>query len=133
MPDFLGIPWGASQHEADTAMHSREGVVRNTAQSGSNNLVFHGGLFAGKDVAMWVLQFIDDRLHTAKILIAPPRSHVMEEFQDLNTRFTREYGEATQSGIIVNPPYKKGQELQAIAAGRAELPQPCMPSAVVMR
>ncbi len=87
-------------------------------QSGRNNLIFHGGLFANRDVKMWVLQFVQDQLHTAKILIAPPLAQTIHEFKDLSARLTRAYGEPAQGGVIVNPPYREGQELDAIAAGR---------------
>lgn len=118
MPDFLGVSWGASQEEARNAMEAREGVVFSADESGETNLIFFGGLFANKEVKMWVLQFVQDQLHTAKILIAPPPALTIHEFKDLRARFTREYGEPAQGGVIVNPPYKEGQELEAIAAGQ---------------
>ena len=117
LPDFLGIPWGASQDEARQIMSGREGVAFNADQSGTSNLIFHGGVFANKDVRMWVLQFFEDQLHTAKILIAPPPTRTIDEFQDLAARFNREYGEPAHSGIIISPPYREGQEMEAIAAG----------------
>lgn len=118
MPDFLGIPWGASQEDARKKMEAKEGVVFNPEQSGGTNLIFHGGLFANKDVKMWVLQFVEDQLQTAKILIAPPPAQTIAVFRDLSARLTREYAEPAQGGVIVNPPYGEGQELEAIAAGR---------------
>ena len=118
MPDFLGIPWGVSQEEARQAMEEKEWVVFDPEQSGGTHLVFNGGLFANKDVRMWVLHFVQDQLHTAKILVAPPPAHAIHEFRDLSARLTREYGEPAQGGVIVNPPYGEGQELEAIAAGR---------------
>lgn len=99
-------------------MEAKEGVMFNAEQSGRTNLIFHGGLFANKDVRMWVLQFVNGQLHTAKILVAPPAAQTIAEFKDLCARFTREYGEPAQGGVIVNPPYGAGQELEAIAAGR---------------
>jgi len=118
MPDFLGVFWRTSRFKAQRAMESKEGVVFNPDQSGETNLIFHGGLFANKDVKMWVLQFVQDQLHTAKILIAPPPAQTIQEFGDLSVRFSREYGEPTQLSIIVKKPYGAGQELEAIAAGR---------------
>lgn len=96
LPDFLGIRWGASREEARTTMLQREGVVLDEQKSGRQNLVFTGGLFANKDVQMWVLQFADNGLHTAKILIAPPPSILEREFQDLIARLTREYDDPVQ-------------------------------------
>jgi len=118
LPNFLGLDWGSPQQRAKTFMTGKEGVVDNPAQSGSQNLVFEGGLYANKDVKMWVLQFANDRLHTAKILIAPPQAQTIAVFKDLTARLTREYGEPAQGGVIVNPPFSAGQELQAIAAGK---------------
>ena len=118
MPEFLGVPWGASQDEARQIMEAKEGVIFNPEQSGATNSIFHGGLYANKDVKMWVLQFVKNQLHTAKILTAPPPAQTIAVFKDLTARLTREYGEPAQGGVIVNPPYGEGQELEAIAAGR---------------
>jgi hypothetical protein len=118
LPSFLGINWGASRQEVRSAMEAKEGVLFSEAQSGESNLVFGGGLFANREVNMWVLQFVNDQLHTAKILIAPPIPQTLSVFNDLVVRFTREYGEPAQGGILVSPPFRAGQELEAIAAGK---------------
>jgi len=118
LPDFLGIEWGASRDVARSKLCEREGVVFNESQSGQGNQIFQGGLYANKDVKMWVLQFVNNKLHTAKILVAPPAPQTIDVFKDLSARLTREYGEPAQGGIIVNRPYSTGQELQAIAAGK---------------
>lgn len=118
LPNFLGLDWGSPRERAKTVMAGKEGVIAIPAQSGAQNLVFEGGLYANKDVKMWVLQFANDQLHTGKILIAPPHAQTIAVFKDLTARLTRGYGEPVQSGIIVNPPFSAGQELEAIAAGK---------------
>lgn len=99
-------------------MEEKDGIVFNPEQSGKSDLIFHGGLYANKDVKMWVLQFVEDQLHTAKILIAPPLAMTIGEFKDLSARLTREYDEPSYGGIVLNPPFSDGQELEAIAADK---------------
>lgn len=118
LPNFLGLAWGVSREKAKTFMREKEGTIPNEEMNGKQNLVFEGGTYASKDVKMWVLQFIDNKFHTAKILIAPPQTQTIAEFKDITARLTREYGDPAQDGIVVNPPYTEGQELQAIAAGK---------------
>lgn len=92
LPDFLGIPWGASADEASEALEAHEGVLPLDEQSGPQNRMFTGGTFANKTVALWLLQFSDEGLHTAKVNLRPPAPLMDSEFDDLAARLEREYG-----------------------------------------
>lgn len=117
LPDFLGLPWGTSRDDAKTFMESHEGIVPVEEQSSESVMVHQGGMFAGQEVAMWILQFVADQLHTGKILIAPHPGQAISTFRNVTASLSEEYGEPTQGGIVVNPPFREGQELEAIMAG----------------
>jgi hypothetical protein len=117
LPDFLGLPWGTSRDEAQAFMESHEGVHALEEQNSESVMVYQGGLFAGQEVAMWILQFVADQLHTGKILMVPQPGSAIATFKHVTASLSDEYGEPTQGGIIVNPPFTEGQEVEAIAAG----------------
>lgn len=108
LPKLFEIEWGSSQEKAMQRMRDVEGAVYIEEQSGDKNLVFAGGLFANKDVKMWVLQFYEKGLHTAKILIEPPQQTLNREFRDLIARFTREYGSPVSQSTEVKKLYSFG-------------------------
>lgn len=97
LPDFLGIPWGAARDDARSALLGRDGIVFLDAQSGAQNLMFTGGTYANKSVALWLLQVGADGLHTAKINIRPPASILASEHADMMARLSREYGDPALS------------------------------------
>jgi hypothetical protein len=103
LPDFLGISWGATQEEALAMMEEREGVIYVEQASGRQNLLFTGGLFANKDVKTWVLQFGHNGMHTAKVDIHPPRAALIQEYEDVNARLSREYGPPAE---VSQPQYR---------------------------
>jgi hypothetical protein len=117
MPDFLGLPWGTSRDEAQAFMDSHEGVLPIEEQSSESVMVHQGGMFAGQEVAMWILQFVADQLHTGKILMVPLPQQTIAAFKHVTASLSEEFGEPTQGGIVVNPPFSEGQEIEAIAAG----------------
>jgi hypothetical protein len=117
MPDFLGLPWGTARDDAQAFMDAHEGVLPVEEQSGESVMVHQGGLFAGHAVAMWILQFVADQLHTGKILMAPHPDQVIATFRHVAASLADEFGEPTEGGIVVNPPFSEGQEMEAIAAG----------------
>lgn len=92
LPDFLGVPWGAHPDEARAVMIAREGVVPVPELGGPQNVGFTGGLFANKQVALWLLQFGPDGMHTAKVNVRPPALILRQQFTELVERLTREYG-----------------------------------------
>jgi len=114
LPTLLGIEWGSSREDVLQQMQNAEGTVLIEEQSGDKNLVFAGGLFANKDVKMWVFQIYEEGLHTAKILIDPPNQILNREFEDLNARLTREYGSPVSQSTQTTKLYSFGlnDELQ---------------------
>ena len=121
LDSFLDIPWGATQEDAAKIIEARPGLERTDTKE--RMIKFKGGQFGGRNVDVWVLGFLDNRFHTAKILFYPRESHIIKDYGDIKQLLFEKYGKPSINLHRFKYPYEAGDghELTAIKLGKASI------------
>lgn len=91
---FLGIKFGTSLGAVKETISGKPNCVFDTDNSDDNQLFFEGIKFAGRETLFISFKFIDDKFHTAYVLIRPNlESHTIDLYNEIKD-------EINEKGII---------------------------------
>ena len=121
LPGFMGIKWGSTLEEARAVLKTQGAVISEVTKSRMTASVT-GLKVLGYTPLMVALSFGNEGFYRATVFFAPPlRGHVFEAFTSIEAAVNREYGKAPVKFRTLSPPFKKGQEEQALEAGEASI------------
>lgn len=90
-------------------------------RSTENILVFTGGSHLKKPVSRWVFKLNNATgLHTAIVAYKPSPSYLVPYYSYLKIVLNKTYGPSKKPVEVLQPPYKPGQEIEAIKAGKGK-------------
>jgi hypothetical protein len=90
---FLGINWGASPEEAKRVMQARPGV-KFPEDTDDYKFELTGGMFAGKPVLKWTLEFPERKFATATVVI-DSKGEAESLYKEFRKELVAKYGSAT--------------------------------------
>lgn len=119
---FLGIKFGSSLESVKEVMLAKPNCILDSENSDCNQLFFEGVKFAGREVLFISFKFIDDKFHTAYVLIRPKlESQTIDLYTEIKDEINTKYFITVEDYESYKTPYEKddGYTETAIELGKA--------------
>lgn len=119
---FWGVKFGSSYMQAKKIILSKEGAILDKKNSDSSIVVVDAAKFAGRQTSYIVLQFINDKFHTAVVSFKSDlEAKVVDLYETMETELNEKYFKTDSDFKNFKYPYKEGDgyEITAIKVGKA--------------
>jgi hypothetical protein len=119
---FLGIKFGASTESVKDFMLAKPNCNLDLENSDNNQLFFEGAKFAGRDPLFILFKFVDNKFHTACVLIKPKlESQTIDLYNEIKDEINEKYYKTSEDYETYKYPYEKndGHTETAIELGKA--------------
>lgn len=122
LDSFFGVKFGSPQEAVKKVMLSKPGCKLDTKDSDDNTLVFSGVKFAGRETFLIVFNFVNNKFHTAKVLIPsslPSKAILL--YNEIKSELNEKYYLTLDDFENYEYPYEKGDGYteSAIKLGKA--------------
>jgi len=117
---FFGCKFGSSRQVVKAIMLSKAGSK--VYSEDVNSIIFTGVKFAGHKVNVIIFQFVNNKFHTAKVLLSSPyESGVIDLYNDIKSGINERYYVTDGDYERYDEPYYKddGYTISAIKLGKA--------------
>lgn len=119
MKGMLGIPFGSSKQAVIQLMKQKQPDALFYSEQG-DKYIMQKGSFAGKPVLLWVFSFVDNKLHTAKVVLDLSREiEIYELYRTMCTNINEKYYVSSHFVNDCRYPYDSGdiESLTALKGG----------------
>jgi len=119
---FMGIKFGASSETVKHTMSARPECRLNKQYSTEESLAFEGAMFAGRQTAIILFSFVNNKFYTASVFIIPSlESEAIELFNTIKEELDEKYFSTREYFETYKYPYEKGDGYteSAIKQGKA--------------
>ncbi len=119
---FLGIKFGTSSEDVKDFMFTKPNCTIDLENSDNNQLFFEGAKFAGREPLFILFKFVDNKFHTACVLIKPKlESQTIDLYNEIKNEVNEKYYKTEEDYETYKYPYEKndGHTETAIELGKA--------------
>ena len=122
LDSFWGIKFGSSMAEAKKIILAKKTGTLNEKDASDTSIVLEKAEFAGKTTFAIILQFVDDKFHTAKVVFKPTlEARVFELYDSVKKDINDKYYKTEKDYKFFKSPYEDGDgyETTALKVGKA--------------